>query len=61
MLHDLTKSDGCDALKQAAEDRKGWRYSWMMSETCSTAEGYLVVATDTNFIYEVMIDYSAKV
>jgi len=33
----------------------------MMSETCSTAEGYLVVATDTNFIYEVMIDYSAKV
>jgi len=27
MLHDLTKSDGCDALKQAAEDRKGWRYS----------------------------------
>jgi len=32
MLHDLTKGDGC------AEERKGQRYSEMMSETCSTAE-----------------------
>ena len=28
MLHDLTKGEnGYAALKQGAEDRKGWRYS----------------------------------
>jgi len=39
MLHDLTKGDSYGAaLKQAAENRKAWRYSGILLETCSTAE-----------------------
>jgi len=38
MLHDLTKDDGHAILKRAAEERKEWRRSGMMSETCSTSE-----------------------
>jgi len=33
MLHDRYAT-----LNQAAEERKGWRYSGIMSETCSTEE-----------------------
>jgi len=40
MLHDLANDNGYDALKQAAEDREGWRHREMMSKTCSTAEDY---------------------
>jgi len=33
MLHDLAKGeDNYAAIKRAAEERKGWRYSGMMSE-----------------------------
>jgi len=32
MLHDLPKGVGCAAVKRAAEERKGWTYSAMMSE-----------------------------
>ena len=38
MLHDLTKGDSYATLKHTAEERKRWRYSGPMSETCSTAE-----------------------
>jgi len=31
-VHGLIKGDGCTALKRAAEERKRWRYSEMMSE-----------------------------
>jgi len=32
--------DGYVALKQAAEDREGWRHRDRMSKTCSKAEDY---------------------
>ena len=38
MLHDLANDGGYVALKQAAEDREGWRHRERMSETCCTAE-----------------------
>jgi len=40
MLHDLANDDGYVALKQAAEDRDGWRHRGRMSKTCCTAEDY---------------------
>jgi len=44
VLHDLTEGDGYAALKQAAEERKGWRYSGVMSRPAvqlKTKEGFL--------------------
>ena len=40
MLHDLANDGGYVALKQAAEDREGWRHRERMSKTCCTAEDY---------------------
>jgi len=40
LLHDLANDGGFVALKQAAEDREGWRHRERMSKTCSTAEDY---------------------
>jgi len=40
MLHDLANNGGFVALKQAAEDREGWRHRERMSKTCCTAEDY---------------------
>ena len=37
MLHDL---GNYVALKQAAEDREGWRHRGRMSKSCCTAEDY---------------------
>jgi len=40
MLQDLANDRGYVALKQAAEDREGWRHRERMSETSCTAEDY---------------------
>jgi len=40
MLHHLANDGGCVALKQAAEDREGWRQRERMSKTCCTADDY---------------------
>jgi len=40
MLHDLANDGGYVALKQAAEDREGWRHRERISKTCCTAENY---------------------
>jgi len=34
MLHDFANDGGYVALKQAAEDRKGWKHRERMSVTC---------------------------
>jgi len=34
VLHDLANDDGYVALRQAAEDREGWRHREKMSKTC---------------------------
>ena len=40
MLHDLANDGGFVALKQAAEDREGWRHRERMSNTFCTVEDY---------------------
>ena len=40
MLHDLANDNGFVSLKQAAEDREGWRHRETMSKTCCAAEDF---------------------
>jgi len=37
-LHDLTKGDNYATFQEESEERKGWKYSGMMSEAYSTTE-----------------------